>query len=234
MKKFIFDVDGTITPSRKPIVPEFEEYFFEFASRNKVFLVTGSDRKKTLEQIGQRLYDTAQRVYQCSGNDVWEKDKNLRTSEIKIPCEMYSKFTQFLSESSFPIRTRDHVDTRPGLVNFSIIGRNCTPEQRLEYVEYDRIFEERSSIAKDLRSEFEDYDIQIAGETGIDITIKGKNKAQIIEDFDASDELFFFGDRMDLEGNDYPLSEAIQNIGGKSFHVKDWRETWYHLKRLSD
>lgn len=232
MKKFIFDVDGTITPSRKLIVPEFEDYFINFTSKNQVFLVTGSDRKKTLEQIGQRLYNTAQKVYQCSGNDVWERDRNIKTSDIHIPCEMHAKFTHFLSESSFPIRTKDHIDTRPGLVNFSIIGRNCTSEQRAEYVQYDSIFEERNSIAEVLRSEFPDYDVQIAGETGIDITMKGKNKSQIIHDFDASDKLFFFGDRMDPNGNDYPLAEAIRKANGKNFHVVDWRDTWNHLKQL--
>jgi len=232
VKKFIFDVDGTITPSRKLIVPEFEDYFINFASRNQVFLVTGSDRKKTLEQIGQRLYNTAKRVYQCSGNDVWEKEQNIRTADIHIPCEMYAKFTHFLSESSFPIRTKDHIDTRPGLVNFSIIGRNCTLEQRAEYVQYDSIFQERSFIAAALRNDFPEYDVQIAGETGIDITIKGRNKSQIFHDFLVSDELFFFGDRMDTNGNDYPLAEIILKNNGRTFHVNDWRDTWNHLKKL--
>ena len=232
MKKFIFDVDGTITPSRKLIDPEFEKYFIEFASINQVFLVTGSDRKKTLEQIGPRLYNSVQRVYQCSGNDVWKQEQNIKTTDIYVPCEMYAKFTDFLAESSFPIRTKDHVDTRPGLVNFSIIGRNCTSEQRAEYVEYDKIFEERNCIAQSLKNDFPDYDVQIAGETGIDITMKGKNKSQIIHDFDTSDELFFFGDRMDTNGNDYPLAEAIRKVNGKNFHVADWRETWDLLKQL--
>ena len=232
MKKFIFDVDGTITPSRKLIDPEFEQYFIEFASTNQVFLVTGSDRKKTLEQIGQRLYNAVQRVYQCSGNDVWEKEQNIRTTDIYVPCEMYAKFTDLLAKSSFPIRTKNHIDTRPGLVNFSIIGRNCTSEQRAEYVQYDSIFEERSYIAEALRNDFPEYDVQIAGETGIDITIKGKNKSQVIHDFDVSDELFFFGDRMDPNGNDYPLAEVIRKKNGKTFHVTDWRDTWNLLKKL--
>ena len=171
-------------------------------------------------------------MYQCSGNDVWEKEQNIRTADIHIPREMYTKFTDFLSESSFPIRTKDHIDTRPGLVNFSIIDRNCTSEQRAEYVQYDSIFKERSYIAASLRNDFPEYDVQIAGETGIDITIKGKNKSQIIHDFDVSDELFFFGDRMDPNGNDYPLAEVIRKKNGKNFHVADWRETWNLLKKL--
>jgi phosphomannomutase len=232
MRKFIFDVDGTITPSRQLIVTEFEDYFIKFAEVNKVFLVTGSDRQKTLEQIGSRLYNTVQKVYQCSGNDVWEQDKNIKTTDIHIPCEMYAKFTSILLESSFPIRTKNHIDIRPGLVNFSIIGRNCTPEQRAEYVEYDLIFEERNLIAAKLRNDFPEYDVQIAGETGIDITIKGKDKSQIFNDFNISDDLFFFGDKMNPNGNDYTLAEVIRKNNGKTFHVHDWRETWDYLKKL--
>ena len=48
MKKFIFDVDGTLTPSRKKITPEFFDEFFQFTEENDVYLVTGSDRDKTL------------------------------------------------------------------------------------------------------------------------------------------------------------------------------------------
>ena len=51
MKKFIFDVDGTLTPARKQIDGEFLPFFSEFAARNDVYLVTGSDRDKTLEQL---------------------------------------------------------------------------------------------------------------------------------------------------------------------------------------
>ena len=51
MKKFIFDVDGTLTPARKQIDGEFLPFFSEFAARNDVYLVTGSDRDKTLSLI---------------------------------------------------------------------------------------------------------------------------------------------------------------------------------------
>ena len=52
MKKYIFDVDGTLTASRSKIDPEFAEWFEHFATHDACYLVTGSDRKKTLEQIG--------------------------------------------------------------------------------------------------------------------------------------------------------------------------------------
>ena len=57
MIKYIFDVDGTLTPSRQKIDPEFSTFMLNFACEHDVYLVTGSDRDKTLEQVGEELYN---------------------------------------------------------------------------------------------------------------------------------------------------------------------------------
>ena len=46
---YIFDVDGTLTPSRGTIDPNFAKEFLQFANTHRVFLVTGSDKPKTVE-----------------------------------------------------------------------------------------------------------------------------------------------------------------------------------------
>ena len=57
--RFIFDVDGTLTPSRKQIDKEFAKFFLHFCKTNYVYFVTGSDRDKTVEQVGDTLYGMA-------------------------------------------------------------------------------------------------------------------------------------------------------------------------------
>jgi len=47
MNHFLFDVDGTLTPSRKKINSQFAIWFLYFAQNNPVSLVTGSDNPKT-------------------------------------------------------------------------------------------------------------------------------------------------------------------------------------------
>ena len=81
MNKFIFDVDGTLTPSRSKIDPEFKIWFTEFCVNNEVYLVTGSDYVKTQEQLGDYLLRWPVFVYNCSGSDVWAKGERMGVEE---------------------------------------------------------------------------------------------------------------------------------------------------------
>ena len=48
---FLFDVDGTLTPSRLPIDPVFEAFFSEWMANKSVYLITGSDKEKPLNKL---------------------------------------------------------------------------------------------------------------------------------------------------------------------------------------
>ena len=43
---YIFDVDGTLTPSRKMMTDDFVEFFKKWSENNIFYLVSGSDIKK--------------------------------------------------------------------------------------------------------------------------------------------------------------------------------------------
>ena len=109
MKKFLFDVDGTITPSRKEIVHEFWAPFLIFCRTHDVYLVTGSDRQKTLEQLGLDICYTAKRVYNCSGSDAYERDVNVYRDIWELPKEVEKFLEDELAYSCFPIRNGVHI-----------------------------------------------------------------------------------------------------------------------------
>lgn len=233
MPKWIFDVDGTLTPSRQRISKDFENWLEHWGTHNAYYIVTGSDRKKTLEQIGGVVYNQAIRVYQCAGNDVWEGDYHVRASTTALPQSLLVELDKELHKSKFTIRTGEHFDYRAGLVNFSIVGRGAVPQERHAYKMWDDAHNERERISRKLSSKFPDYSFQVAGETGIDITLKGEDKSQILKDFDSSDELFFFGDKCQQGGNDYELAQAIKDRAwGRVIEVNDWKDTWRNLKLL--
>ena len=233
MNKFIFDVDGTLTPSRQQIDSDFAVFFSNFCAENDVYLVTGSDKEQTIEQIGEEIYSLAQRVYNCSGSDVWQGETHIRSDNWRIPIHVKAWLEDKLEESSFPLRTGLHIEERPGMVNFSVVGRNATMGERKLYVKHDTQIGERNIIADLFNKEFKELIARPGGETGIDISPKGADKSQIVNDFDPNDVLHFYGDRMDLQGNDYPLKKVIiDNDLGFAIEVSGWKDTWSKLKCL--
>jgi len=228
--KYIFDVDGTLTPSRGLIDPEFANWFEQFSTHNQVYLVTGSDREKTIEQVGSTVYNLAAKVYNCSGNDVYKQDTSIRSTVFELPSELRALLRNYLESSEFVLRTGNHIEERNGTVNFSIVGRNCTLGERKLYVKYDLATQERHRIATEINKQFPNITATVGGETGLDIYQKGADKSQILVDFNDSDDIHFYGDRMEPSGNDYPLAKALNFKN--CFHSSNWQETWKLLQDI--
>jgi len=231
MKKFIFDVDGTLTESRKQMDISFMSEFIIFCCKFDTYLVTGSDRDKTVEQVGLDVYNRAKRVFNCSGADIYEKNFNVHKSDWTPSKELISFLNVELDYSTFPTRTGNHIEHRPGGINFSILGRGeDSMKYRKEYVKWDINTTERILMADRIKSEFPYLNIQIGGETGLDMS--DSDKSQILTDFNSEDEIHFFGDMM-LEGqNDYPLAKALKDMGGYPHHVKNWEDTRTRLSEF--
>ena len=92
MKKFIFDVDGTLTPSRKQMDMGFSAEFLIFCCKYDTYLVTGSDRAKTIEQVGLDIYNRCKRVFNCSGSDIYDGHNSVYRSNWKPSDELISFF----------------------------------------------------------------------------------------------------------------------------------------------
>ena len=231
MKKFIFDVDGTLTKSRQQIDLSFEVYMIKFCCKYDVYLVTGSDRAKTVEQVGLDIYYRSKRVYNCSGSDVYEKNINVYKSDWKPSRKLINFLSDELDFSTFPHKTGNHIEHRPGGINFSILGRGeDSMKYRKEYVKWDIKTTERILMSDRIKSEFPDLNIQIGGQTGLDIS--DSDKSQILRDFNSEDELVFFGDMMKEGQNDYPLAVAVDKRGGTNYSVNGWQDTYNKLKDI--
>ena len=232
MKKFIFDIDGTLTLSRQPIDTSFQAFMIVFCCKHPVYLVTGSDRQKTIDQVGLDICYRAEKVYNCSGAGAYKRDTNVYRSSWELPDNVEKFLKDELDYSQFPIRNGLHIEHRPGGVNFSILGRGTGVDlsSREEYVKWDRNTGERKDIADRLKNEFPELNVQIGGQTGLDIS--NGDKSQILRDFNPNDELHFFGDMMNEGENDYPLAKAVEDMGGYTYHVRDFRHTWSLLNKM--
>ena len=231
---YIFDVDGTLTPSRQSIVPVFAEFFLEFCKTHAVSLVSGSDFEKTQEQLGDEICNKVRYIFSCSGNDIRDRVNHVRQiNTIPYIFPLRLRLLELLSASKFPIRTGNHIENRPGSVNFSIVGRNASLADRAKYIEFDKANDERKRLVQLLNEEFPELEASIGGETGIDIVAKGYNKAQIVRMFHKDTNLVFFGDSTAEGGNDYPLAKVIADKKlGIVNPVSSWEDTYRLLLKI--
>ena len=231
---YLFDVDGTLTPSRLRIDPEFEKFFLKWMKDKDVYLVTGSDKNKTIEQVGEKIWTKAKRVYQSCGNAVYEGGELIRQSDFKMDTDLQRLLFTFKATSDWQHHHGNHIEERIGLVNYSTIGRNCDQSSRQAYYAWDQIQRERELFCKIIEREFPDLEASIGGEISIDIYPKGQNKSQVL--LDINGPVTFFGDKCQPGGNDYPIAfEMEKQFEENNRHcvvhrVKDYKDTWNILK----
>lgn len=234
----IFDVDGTLTKPRKQIDTSFKKELEFYSESHNIYLATGSDYSKTIEQLGQDFVETfVSYSFNCSGNSIWQKGKEIYRSDWNLPEECYSWLMTQVKDSHFKNKTGNHIESRPGMANFTVLGRNANWDERAEYEAFDKATNERKHIASlfnDLFSEKHSLSAQVAGATGFDIFPEGKDKSQILQFFKEV-PVKFFGDDTEPGGNDYSLATAIENRSleeDKVFRVSSPIETRYLLTLL--
>jgi phosphomannomutase len=229
---YLFDVDGTLTPSRQKIDPKFKEWFMRFAEQYPVAFVSGSDSEKTVEQVGQDLFDAVEYSFNCAGNTVYRQGQLIYQSEWQPDDKLMKHLSYELLASKYPHRYGNHIEIRTGMVNFSTVGRDCTVGERISYHIWDREHREREQICARLKAQLPHLTFEIGGNISIDIFPNGSDKAQVLK-YLPGQELDFFGDRMLPGGNDYTLSQAIlDKEQGRCYNISNWLETERILKQL--
>ena len=129
------------------------------------------------------------------------------------------------------------------MVNFSIVGRDCSLEERKEFFEWDNKVDERKKIANIIKQKAKGIDAVIGGQISIDIYPKGKDKSQILEHIDSDfsipfgeqQQYIFIGDRTMKGGNDYPLAKLMNEKHDCSYYqTEGTKQTKQILEKLSD
>ena len=168
----LFDMDGTLTEPRQLVSDEMIETLRSIPPAITKHLVTGSDLSKIEEQIPTpELLNIFSRVYACNGTRVYNCDLDMDDETQPVLPELIHKvsMSDYYSEGDInhiinvlletaykthtKIKTGTFVEWRESQINFSVIGRNCTTEQREDYVRWDNKSGERQKIVENLRKE---------------------------------------------------------------------------------
>lgn len=218
----LFDVDGTLSPSRQRMGPEMKQMLQTLSIIPNITLgvVGGSDREKQLEQL-----DGAEHMfrYLFSENGLvfyeYGAPKSSTSLLEKVGEEAYQDLVNFtlqkLASIVLPAKRGNFVELRTGLVNICPVGRSVTQKERDAFVAHDKQFLVRAQLAEALKTEFGHlYTFSLGGQISIDAFPHGWDKTYCLNHIDESyDEIHFFGDQTQKGGNDYELFHHPSVIG---------------------
>ena len=237
----LFDIDGTIAESSKSVGPEMKT-----AIRKKVAegwdigIVGGGKLDKALSQLG----DLHLHHYFTECGCVYHRGPELELIHIRNIREhiLYTKINvlikkalHYLSQVDYTL-TGNFIDLRSGIIYISLIGMTATHEERTVFIELDRSRNYRNELIAILKATaqeiriLDDVVISEGGMVGIGLYPREYDKVQVVECIRGDyDEIHYFGDKYEMDGNDYHLLHHASVIGHKVDCAED---TLQKLKKL--
>jgi phosphomannomutase len=230
---YLFDVDGTLTRPLTEVDDVFADVFLSWIRNNdkKVYLVTGSDIKKTKKQLFSSFIDQCEGIFTCSGNVFYSKGKKVYENDLILPEGFIEDLEIYVEQGTqWRKKTGTHIEIRQGMVNFSTVGRNASPDLREAYYRWDRETQEREDIMVYIKELYPDFEVSIGGQISVDIYPAGKNKSQVVDKIQEIHgnevSMVFAGDRNVPGGNDWPLAQRLETMPGcEWFQVYGCEET---------
>ena len=246
----LFDMDGTLTDARRPITEDVVDILRSIPSGIKKYLVTGSDMKKVEEQIPQHiLSELFNKIYACNGTVVYNCDLDMDDEHGSLEPELVHRVTlrdhysdadinhiinvllRTAAETHTKIKTGTFVEWRDSQINFSVVGRNCSIDQRENYMKWDKKSSERNRIVQELREEFKGWGLsfRLGGQISIDVTREGWDKSYSFTNMiESPDQCVFFGDKICEDGNDLDIAMKC----GSYHHIDSPADLILTLQRL--
>lgn len=216
MTIYVFDMDGTLTPARKPMTEDFKTKFLPWLKTHTAFIATGSDYAKVGEQLPQEVIDEFDGIYGSMGNTLYKKGELVYKKEIEYDTNLLLDLEGFRKNTKYPNKLfGNYIEKRTGMINFSVIGRDCSYEEREKYTAWDKENKERLQIQAILSEKYPQYDFECGGNISLDIIPKGCGKGQIakhLRELYPNEEIVFIGDRTYEGGNDYALAFALKQM----------------------
>jgi phosphomannomutase len=229
---YLFDVDGTLTGPRQEIDENFASVFLDWMEKEnaEVYLVSGSDIKKIQQQIFNEFLNQCTGIFCCTANQLYKKEKLIYENIFTLPPFLIEDLEIYLEEAQYSFKTGNHIEQRPGMLNFSVLGRNANLLQRETYAKWDRGAREREDIVEYITSNYPELDASIGGVTSVDIYPKGKDKSQVVKYLRGQHQenisMIFVGDKTMVGGNDHPLAVVLeQDPNSFWFQVESYEET---------
>ena len=239
-----FDLDDTLAPSKSAIDPRIGELLIELAERVDVAIISGGQLAQFTSQVVDRLPDADAAVlsrihllptcgtqyYRLADGGViqvyayglTEDQKSRALTAVEGEARRLG-----LWESE---TWGDILEDRDSQITFSALGQRAPLEAKMAW---DPTGAKKNSLRAAVAELIPDLEVRSGGSTSVDITRNGIDKAygmrQLAEQTGIPlDDMLFIGDRLDPDGNDYP----VLAMGVACEAVEGWEETVPLLERL--
>ena len=214
MTVYAFDMDGTLTPARRPMEEGFARRFLPWLRAHRAYVITGSDLPKVREQAPHEVLEALEGIFCSMGNVLWQGGREVYRRDFVPQEELLSELERLRAATAYPHALYPgYLEKRTGMLNFSIVGRECPYDERLRYRDWDDAHGERRRIRQLLTAAFPDYDVSLGGDISVDIVPRGCGKGQVaarLHEAAGGEDIVFCGDRTFEGGNDHDLMLALQ------------------------
>ncbi|MCI0157789.1 HAD-IIB family hydrolase [Leifsonia shinshuensis] len=237
-----FDLDDTLAPSKSPVDPTMAELLRRLLEQTDVCVISGGRFEQFRDQLLSRLptSTTLERLHlmpTCGTRYLrWDHTRwRLQYAENLSDDERAEALAAVEEEASrlglWEERTWGPViEDRGSQITFSALGQSAPIEDKSGW---DPGGSRRSALRAAVQSRLPGLEVRAGGSTSIDITRRGVDKAYGMAKLAALSgiplaDMLFVGDRLDPEGNDYPVIA----LGLRTRAVADWTETALLVEQL--
>lgn len=237
-----FDLDDTLAPSKSPVDPRMAGLLVQLLDVVEVCVISGGQFGQFRSQLVDNLpLDNPEALgrlhlmptcgtqyYRYVGDSpseaFWHQQyaENLTAEEKRAALtavEAEARRLDLWAEQTWgPI-----LEDRGSQITFSALGQNAPVDAKKAW---DPTGEKKNSLREAVQALLPGLEVRSGGSTSVDITRMGIDKAygmtRLAELTEiAIDDMLFVGDRLDPDGNDYP----VKALGVPTHAVEGWEDT---------
>lgn len=246
MKKVIvFDLDGTLAPSKSPLPDKIGELLGILLEQFQICVISGGKFEQFEKQLLSSLHTEPKffknlHIMPTCGTRYYKFDL-AKQGWQKIYAEDFTesqkrKIITVLSETLEELGFRDDktygeiIEDRGSQITLSTLGQDIVDELGDEGVRlkeaWDPYNQKKNRIRERAAPRLEEFEVRVGGLTSIDVTKPGIDKAYGMEKLMKTlsvekKDILFIGDRLGEGGNDYP----VKAMGIDSIEVSQWQDT---------
>ncbi len=232
-----FDLDDTLAPSKSAIDPRIGDLLVALAERVEVAIISGGQLAQFTAQVIDRLPDASAEALShlhllptCGTQYYRVTPAGIETVYARSLTDDQKSRALAAVESQarrlglWESRTwGDILEDRGSQITFSALGQRAPVDVKTAW---DPTGEKKNSLRAAVAELVPDLEVRSGGSTSVDITERGIDKSygmrRLAEHTGiALDDMLFVGDRLDPEGNDYP----VLAMGVACRAVEGWEDT---------